>query len=135
MAIQRGDAKYKLRPMARIKRGDIIGLFYSATKTGYIAVFSHDQARRTTLLYPSRRTESASIAAKHQAPLPDGAVVEQGTGCEWFVAVFSDKPLSLKTLSAQIAESHHVNNSCNLILDIKDARTVRVLPLRYYDKP
>ena len=60
--------------------------------------------------------------------MPDGAVVQAGHGCEWFVAVYSDKPLTLEKVAREIEEVKIGKGECEIKLEIRDARTVRILP-------
>lgn len=127
VAVQRGGDRFRLRPGAELKTGDTLGFFYSAEEKGYLAVFGVDESGETATLYPAGETHSAPVSSGRQAPLPDGAVVGEGEGCEWFVAVFSEVSLDLEALRRAIADGES-GEDCRLALRIPGARTVFVLP-------
>ena len=127
-AVERGITQFTLRPHDRLEVGDRIGLFYSAKRDGYVAVLALDGEGNVTRVYPSEGFVSASIASAERASLSTGALVQEGNGCEWLVAVFSDRPLDLDSLAFAVAKAKHTNVSCGLELQLAGARTVFILP-------
>jgi hypothetical protein len=130
VAVERGNLRFRVQPMDRLEDGDRVGLFYSATRGGYLLVMTRDQDKHVATLSPARAGESAPIRPGVDVALPDGAVVGRGESCEWIVAVFSDAPLKESEVRAQIAGAEYVRETCELRLKIPEARMVRIVPVR-----
>ena len=132
VAVKRGAAEFTARPLDRLAEGDKLGFFYSSTRDGFLAVFNIDNDNSVTRLYPALEAHSASIGQASHTPLPDGAFVRDGLGCEWIVAVFSDKALDLEKISELLrgADTTDSPATCPLTVHVPGARTVVVLPLR-----
>ncbi len=129
VAVQRGPSQFTAQPFDNLEEGDQLGLFYSAEASGYIAVFSLDGEHETSLLYPAGGAMSAAIAPGERVPLPDGAIVSRGAGCEWIVAVFSEQSLPVERLTAAISRAEQTSQECHLELEITDARTLQIFPV------
>ena len=130
VAVKRGSSQFTLDPRGQLSVGDHIGLFYSAQKTGYLAAFGLDSESKVTRLYPLEGDMSSPIAAGEVTSLPGGALVNEGKGCEWIVAVFSDRPMSLDVLNKAVETSKRLRENCGLEIAVEEARTVSVFP--YY---
>ena len=132
VAARRRDSEFLVRSMDRLEKGDQIGLFYSTEKSGYLMVLNLDEAGTVNRLYPVRGSKSARVEAGTKVPLPDGGLVETGAGCEWFIAVFSDVPLSQSEMNASLSAARMapVVLDCHLDITIPQARTVEILPVR-----
>lgn len=132
MAIERGQTQFTARPLDKLMTDDRLGFFYTADTPGYLTIISLDSAGDTTLLYPVNELSSAPIAAGKQMPIIDGAVVGNGVGCEWIVAVFSDKPLINQDVKDAIFNSadQHTDSKCDLAIQVPEARTVLILPMK-----
>jgi hypothetical protein len=128
VAVERQGTRYTLHPQGQLKVGDRIGLFYSAKRDGYLSVLALDQKGAVTRIYPSKGSKSAFVPKADRTSLSTGALVQEGKGCEWLVAVFSDKPLDLDTLARAIRKAKHAERSCGLALKFAGARTVFILP-------
>lgn len=129
VAVRRGErVNVATQEINHLKTGDQLGMFYSALNPGYLMVVNIDQAGRTSILYPAGQRRSAAIAAGENRSLADGAVVNEGTGCEWITAIFSDAPLEIATVKAAIETSQKRDNNCTLDVSIPKARTVKIVP-------
>jgi hypothetical protein len=126
IAVQRGPSRFAARPGDRLLEGDQLGLFYSASVPGYLAVFDVDEQGDTTLLYPAGSQHSEKVAAGSRVPLADGGIVREGTGCEWVVAVFSSQVLKTRELEKTIRRSTKSRAGCKLDVSIPQARTIRI---------
>ena len=104
----------------------------SSERNGYLAVFSSDNREEVALLYPAGGLSSAPILSGYKSPLVDGAVVGEGQGCEWLVAVFSDTPLKVKDMTRAIKTAQRAmkDDTCELKVVVKNARNVRILPVK-----
>jgi len=129
VAVQRGDRRFTAQPGDRLLPGDRIGLFYTAAADGYLLVLHLDEQGQRTLLFPAGGTRSGRISAGAAVPLPDGGVVEDGSGCEFLIAVFSEQPLAAAELNRQLAAAERSGPGCRLRVDLPDARTVHVFPV------
>jgi hypothetical protein len=130
IAVRRNGARFTAQPMSRLVEGDRLGMFYSADRPGYLAVFDIDGDGKVTPLYPSGRDQSAPIPPGEAVPLKDGAVVRDGRGCEWIAAVFSNQPLDMARLEESLGHAERRVETCGLTADIPEARQVRILPFK-----
>ena len=128
VAVERAGKVFTADYLDTLKTGDRLGLFYTASAPGYLAVLSRDAKGDTAVLYPSGKAVSAPVQAGEKKSLPDGAVVDEGSRCEWIVAVFSDAPLSLEKLRHIVANAKATDSQCRLSFGIPQARTVNTLP-------
>ncbi len=122
IAVERGAHRFTATPGARLDAGDRLGFFYSSAQPGYLAVFNRDQSGQVVPLFP-HLPQSAKVAAGSSVPLPDGATVERGSGCEWFVAVFSKAPRSMEMLRKKV-QAAQAGPECKLTLPIDDAQAI-----------
>jgi hypothetical protein len=132
VAVKRGADGFSARPFEQLVTGDQIGLFYTSQQAGFLAVFNVDETGTVTRLFPAAKTKSASIEKAERSPLPDGATVREGSGCEWVVAVFSDVPLELEETARFLDGTDKTGQleACNYSAQVPGARSVVVLPLR-----
>jgi len=117
LAVRRGDREFVARSGDRLEAGDQLGLFYTATEETWLVILFADDRGEVTTLYPSGKPQILPPAK--QGALPSGAVVEQGSGCEWFVGFFSPNPRPVAELnqSLQRAVKHRRNCTLNLRLE------------------
>jgi len=128
VAVQRGTRRFTARPGDLLQDGDQLGLFYSATTTVHLAVLHRDEAGAVTPLFPAAGVTSQRVAAGRERPLPDGAVLEAGAGCEWLVAIFSPGPQAVAELSRYVRRAT-VAADCRLEVEVPGARHVAVFPV------
>jgi hypothetical protein len=124
VAAQRGEQRFRLRANDSIRAGDRLGFFYSARRPGYLTLLSIDDAGVFSVLQ-----STMSIEPGREVPLRDGAVADEGKGCEWIVAVFSDVPIPIDDMRKQIETASRSTAGCTLAPTISGARSVRVIPL------
>ena len=129
LAVKRGSAEFIFTSGDTLKTGDAVGLFYTAETDGYLAIFGMDAAKEVTLLYPAGGTKSAKIVPKENAPLPDGAAVQRGQGCEWVIGVFSNEALDTAPIAEELRAAPENRRTCRLKVEISGARQVRVLSI------
>jgi RNA polymerase sigma factor (sigma-70 family) len=129
VVVQRGAKQFVLSPLDTLKEGDRVAMVYSAERAGFLLIFSRDAEGRATLLHPTTGTESAPIFAGEKIPLKEGGFVEQGTGCEWIIAVFSDEPLDAGSVLRSVEESRTTSKRCGIDTTIPEARSVRITPV------
>ncbi|MBL8955353.1 MAG: DUF4384 domain-containing protein [Myxococcaceae bacterium] len=94
LAVQRGGQQFLAPSGARLQKGDQLGFFYSSDRDGYLTVFYADAVGAPVRIFPARGDASAKIAAGEKVRLSDGAVLDDGSGCEWAIGVFTPAPLS-----------------------------------------
>ena len=129
VVVQRGTRQFVLSPLDTIQEGDRLAMVYSAERAGFLLVFSRDAKGRANLLYPTTGTSSAPIFAGEKIALKEGGFVEHGIGCEWIVAVFSDKALDSGRILEAVEESREAAGRCNIETTIPEARSVRIIPV------
>lgn len=98
---QRGHTSFVVRPDARLVSGDALGFFVTAPRAGYVVIQLVD-ADGATRLAPSGG-RAGRFAAGARVPLPEGARMTAGAGCEWIGAAFSDRPLPVGALAVTAA--------------------------------
>jgi hypothetical protein len=132
VAVQRGSYASIVKPLDQLMTEDKLGFFYSAEEAGYLAIFSRDSSGNVALLYPAGDVSSASILKGHKVPLTDGAIVGEGVGCEWLIAVFSEKAMNIDILKQTLAKAENMDDAdaCRLDVMIPQARSVRVFPVK-----
>ena len=123
IAVQRGEARFRVRPNDRIATGDQLGFFYTAPSAGHLALLTMDENGKVEVL------SNGTIRAGSEIALPDGAIADEGSGCEWIIAVFSNAALSLSDVESQIAGATRESSGCRLEPVVSNARSVRVIPL------
>jgi hypothetical protein len=127
VAVQRKGQRFRLRPPGQLEDGDQLGFFYTAERPGYLALFDLRASGEASLLFPSDAPRSGAIAAGSEVPLPDGGTFTRAPGCEWLVAVFSDRPLAIETSSAALRTAAAASGpGCDLQPEIEGARTIWV---------
>lgn len=132
VAVMRDGVAFRASAGARVVEGDVLRLFHSSRAPGFLLVVNVDAAYERTVLLPHEGERSAPIAAGAEVALPGGALVGEGSGCEWLIAVFSDAPLAVDAVDAAIAEARAVGDpgACELRVAVPGARTVAVVPVR-----
>ena len=130
VAVKRGVSKFLAKPLEKLEQGDKLVFFYSSNASGYLAVFNLDMNSKVTLIYPSKGTSSIKVNSGNEVSLPDGGIVEQGSGCEWLISVFSEEPLLIDDLKSKIADSAKNIKGCYFDLTIPKTRTVQVFSFK-----
>ncbi len=131
VAVQRGGERFVARSGAHLLSGDVLGFFYTAPAEAWVAVLFVDEGGRVTRLFPAGEEALARLPAGAQRPLPDGAVLEEGKGCEWIVGFFAQRagpvaPLA-DALRAAVARR---GSACSLPPLALEATAVDVVVLR-----
>jgi hypothetical protein len=98
VAVQRGEQRFVAASGDRFEAGDVLGFFYTAPEDGYLSVLFIDSRENITRVFPGRIP--GRVRPGVERPLPDGAVLEPGEGCEWIVGFFSREPADLEELEA-----------------------------------
>jgi hypothetical protein len=93
---KRGDAEpIPLRMDQPVRAADQLRFSFSAPAAGRLAIFELDGTEAVELL--------TSLEVKAEtAVLPGAFALDAAPGPEWFVAVFSTKPLDLEAIAAQL---------------------------------
>jgi hypothetical protein len=124
--LSRDGAVLHVTPQTQLRTGDRLTFFYSTKRPGYLNLLAVDAAGKSNVLF------SGEIASGLNTPLSNGGIASPGIGCEWFVAVFSDSPLTIQTqtLSELATLAQRTDKACNFKPFIVGARNVSVLPVR-----
>ena len=129
VVVQRGKKQFVVSPLDRLQEGDRLAMAYSADRKGYLVIVSRDSEGDATVLYPTAGRASAPIFAGERIPLKEGGFVENGTGCEWVIAVFSDDPLDTNRVLRAVKESDSTSKRCGIDVTISRARSVAIIPM------
>ncbi len=114
LAVQRGGQQFLAPSGARLLKGDQLGFFYSAPRDGYLTVLYADAKGAPVRIFPARGEQSAKVAAGEKLPLSDGAVLDDGAGCEWAVGVFTPAPLADDKARALVSAMLAARKGCVL---------------------
>ena len=94
VAARRGGRQFLAPDGTQLREGDQLGLFYSSGRDGYLTVLYADGQGAPVRLFPADAKVSAFVRAGSRVGLRDGAVLSEGSGCEWVVGFFSPEPLT-----------------------------------------
>lgn len=130
VAAQRGGRQWRVEYGDSLREGDLIGLFYSARRSGYLMVAYVEGTGKVTPLYPAVGVTSAPVEAAGSRSLRTGGVMKGGTGCEWFVAVFSEAPLDRARVHRELSDLQARSSGCLLQPTIPGARSVAAVLIR-----
>jgi hypothetical protein len=95
---ERGGKQFPVKPGAALQPKDKVRFVVNSAGSKYVLIASRDGAGNFTVYYPYNGLESAPLA---QRELPGSIELDEVTGKEWLVAVFSDAPVkanAVKTL-------------------------------------
>lgn len=106
VTVVRGDV---LRPVERasLVAGDRLGLAFSGP-AGHLRVLAAS-AEGVAALHPLDG-KSTAVDAGEEAPLPAGAVLTPGDGCEWLVGLYSANPIPLEDARAAVDAAYRPAN-------------------------
>jgi hypothetical protein len=129
LAVQRGDKRFVASSHDRFQTGDALGFFYTAPADRYLSVLFSDEQGRVVRVFP--QGEPRRVPAGAERPLPDGAVLEPGEGCEWIVAVFSEEPVDPARMAERLRQAVRQRQpDCTLPAIGGQGDSVQVLILR-----
>ena len=112
--MSRQGRTFRIHNGAELKTDDQLGLFYTSEHDAYLTVYYLDQAGDAVRLFPARQPESALVQAGVATPLPDGARVNAGQGCEWIVGMMSSRPLADATARELVGGMWRTRSDCVL---------------------
>ena len=130
IAVSRDGAAFPLRPDEVVKTGDRLGFFYSASRNAHLALFHVDGTGKVSVLYPTDSDRTRSIQVGTRIPLKDGAIVTPATTCEWTVAIFTGKEMSVSTLGGHLADGLTISDDCALTIGGMKEMQVKVQRIR-----
>jgi hypothetical protein len=104
VAVKRGAREFVATPGQELRAGDLLGLFYTAPARTFLVVLFADSEGAISIGYPATG-QPQQLPAAEQAPLPDGAVVEGDSGCEWIVALFDRQRPDVERLTEALRQA------------------------------
>jgi len=114
VAIERAGRAHRAAPGELLKEGDHLGFFYSAESPGFLAVVSADLSGEIVRLHPTAQDFSAPVAAGREVRLSAGAALGPARGCEWIVALFSNKPFAEPATREALERMVSTRHGCEL---------------------
>lgn len=129
VGLHRGGRSRPVAPLDVVEPNDELGFFYSARAPGYLVVAHLDERGQVQVLDPARSEGARAIQPGQDRPLPDGAIAEVGSGCEWFVAAFFDHAVPVSALSEALRVASP-GAECELSVQVPQARTLEVVSVR-----
>lgn len=130
IAVSRNGAAFPLRAGEAVKTGDQLGFFYSASRNAHLALFHVDGTGKVSVLYPTDSDRTRSVVAGTRIPLKDGAIVTPATTCEWTVAIFTGKEMSVSILGGHLADGLNISDDCTLTIHGMKEMHVKVQRIR-----
>jgi hypothetical protein len=130
LAVKRGSERLVGKSGERFYSGDVLGFFYTAPEPRRLTVLFADERAEITRVYPSR-LPAETLPAGVEQPLPDGAVLEPGSGCEWILGIFSVEPIEMDVLEERLSRAVRARKpDCSLgALELENA-AIDVIVLR-----
>ncbi|MBM4776476.1 MAG: DUF4384 domain-containing protein [Archangiaceae bacterium] len=111
-----GERGRPLGTTERLHRGDALRFSFTAPADGHVAVFDLDASGASTLV-PFHGTQPLAVKAGAPTAFPDSIVLDESTGPEWVIAVFSPVAFELEPvlgqLRAQSSQAERVSLSCD----------------------
>jgi hypothetical protein len=108
--------------------GEKIQFLYSCGPKNQFALFSLDTAGGISTYFPASGDTSLSLERGQDIPLPNSIALDEYTGREVFIGVFSEKPFLASRVLEQLKASFAASRSIDFIaLDRKDLSTVSIL--------
>ena len=106
--VKRNHNQFKLQSGSTLQKNDALRFVVQTGGVGYVYIFDLDANGNITSLYPFGDTESnlpaIAIASAGQHTLDDSIVLDDSTGVEHLVAVFSQTPFNTGLINAQMAK-------------------------------
>ncbi|MBN2716616.1 MAG: DUF4384 domain-containing protein [Deltaproteobacteria bacterium] len=133
IAVSRNGAGFQLEQGDMVETGDHLGFFYSATQRAHLALFHLNAHGELSTLFPARTKYSAPVKDGARIPIKDGAVATPATTCEWVVAVFTEKVMSINTLRQYLSDSAIITDKtdgCDLRIGDKRGMTIKIQQIR-----
>jgi hypothetical protein len=96
VAVDRDGQVFRASPGIRLMRNDKLGFFLSSGTPGYLTVLYADESRTVVRLYPTGAIAGDQPMVGDEVRVSAGAVVSEGSGCEWIIALFSKRTISEK---------------------------------------
>jgi hypothetical protein len=107
----RGSSQFPVKPGAALQPKDKVRFVVNPAGSKFVLIASRDGAGNFTVYYPFNGLESAPLAGRE---LPGSVELDEVTGKEWLVAVFSDAPVkadAVKSLMDQGAREKSIEGA------------------------
>lgn len=134
VGVRRGAEEWVAAPGDVLLAGDLVGFFTSAKADGYVLIVHVDSTMSVTPLVPADGTTSVAIEAGSRRPLEDSGLLTAADGRSWFVAVFSDAPVDLRTVADRLRGAE-VDADGGLVVTLPGTRSVQILSVRRQPPP
>jgi hypothetical protein len=105
---------FRLEDDSRLPTGARLGFFYSAERAGQLMVLYADEQGEVVRLVPGQSDRSLAVVAGNQVRLADGARTSPGQGCEWVVAMFSERSFSEGEARQAFSRMRAARQGCRL---------------------
>lgn len=111
--------------------GDRIQFTYSCIKPRYFILVSVEESGTISTLYPQKEDSSMSVEKGYNIALPGSFQLDDYIGKELYIAVFSDKKLSVSVLKMEISGLMLKQDSLEkFVLPATPYRTIRTILMR-----
>jgi hypothetical protein len=115
--------------------GERIQFTYSCGSERYFMLMSVDTTRSVSVFYPDGAGSSMLLEPGNDLPLPNSILLDDYLGKEWYVAVFSARPLQVAAVMEKVRSAIGHNVGGSLTLPDIDHATVRSILLTKRAQP
>ena len=109
--------------------GERIQFTYSCGDLRYFILMSVDGDGSASVFYPAQGDSSIAVEPGNDLPLPNSIVLDDYIGKEWYVAVFSARPLQVAAVVDKVRSAFGKNRGGGLVTPRIDNATVKTILL------
>ena len=113
VARERGNVVSRLERGAHVRSGDRLGLFYTTERDGHLRVLYVQSDGEVAAAFPAPDASDRIVGGKEVA-LPAGIALDDGSGCEWLIALYSESPIDDDSMRQAIDEMIRRRSACEL---------------------
>ncbi len=114
VAVERDGHVFRANEGVALRSGDRLGFFYTAGSPAFLAIVYVDESQEVVRLHPTDDAFSAPVSPGNGVRLPNGAVINDGRGCEWVVALFSHERLDERGVVSAVKRMVATRSGCEL---------------------
>lgn len=107
--------------------GERIQFTYSCGNERYFMLMSVDGTGAVSVFYPARGDSSVAIEPGNDLPLPNSIVLDDYIGKEWYVAVFSTRPLHVGTVAGEVRRAFGRHGGDGIAVSGAGNATVKII--------
>ena len=133
VAVQRQGRISRMEAGEYVTSGDRLGFFYSVAQPGHLRIQYVQSDRVVKTVFPAPGSTDR-IDPAHEGGLPVGLALDEGSGCEWVIAIYSDSSVEEIRSRALVDQMVRGGSACHMGQappQGQDNLTVTVFPIRW----